>query len=58
MEAGIDAEFKVVVAQLSARSIVKERGTGLHWQDDKGKPKTTSLRSFETTISRLRKKLR
>jgi hypothetical protein len=46
MEAGIDAEFKSVVAQLSARSIVTVRGTGLHWRDDKGKPKVTSLRSF------------
>jgi hypothetical protein len=55
---GSDYPAKRVRRDLERAGVIREKATGLHWEDDKGNQKTTTVKQFENNISRLRKKFR
>ena len=54
---GSDYPAKRVRRDLERAGVICEKATGLHWKDDKGGQKTTTVKQFENNISRLRKQL-
>lgn len=54
---GADYPAKRVRRDLERAGVIRENPAGLHWEDDKGSQKMTTVKQFENNISRLRKQL-
>lgn len=54
---GADLATKLVVRALENAKVVRDESQILHWTDDAGKQQETSWKSFDTNLSRQRKRI-